>query len=310
MEQVASASAPTVSVIVPHLNQPAFLENCLSSLDAQTLPRDRFEVIVIDNGSTQLPVDLVAKHPGVRLVQEMEPGPGPARNRGVQEASGNIFAFVDADCRAHPDWLRAGVTKIEASAPHTILGGDVQIWRDDKEQFSATEAYESIFAYRFKLYIEQRGFSGTGNLMAWRADFDKVGPFAGINVAEDIDWGRRAVQAGCKFVYAPEMIVYHPARKSLGELFVKWDRHLQHAANISDGTGVSKARWIARAVAVLISPAVEWPKVVFSDRLPGVSAKAKALYVLTIVRAYRSWRMMTLVTSSGGVVWNRGGRPV
>ena len=306
----ASNGASTVSVIVPHLNQPEFLENCLASLDAQTLPRDRFEVIVVDNGSTQLPVSVVEKHAGMKLVQEMQPGPGPARNRGVREATGSIFAFVDADCRAHPDWLRAGVATIEASAPHTILGGDVQIWRDDKQRFSATEAYESIFAYRFKLYIEQHGFSGTGNLMARRVDFDKVGPFAGINVAEDIDWGRRALQGGCKFVYAPEMIVYHPARKSLGELFVKWDRHLQHAANISDGTFVSKARWLARAAAVLISPAVEWPKVVFSDRLPSVSTKAKALYVLTIVRAYRAWRMATLVGSSGGVVWNRGGRPV
>ena len=85
---------------------------------------------------------------------------------------------------------------------------------------------------------------------------------------------------------------------------------MRHAANLSDGTLVSKARWLARAAAVLISPAVEWPKVVFSDRLPGVSTKAKALYVLTIVRAYRAWRMATLLGSRGGVAWNRGGRSV
>lgn len=305
-----SETGPTISVIVPHLNQLAFLENCLSSLDSQTLDRACFEVIVVDNGSAQLPTSVLEKHRCVTLLQEKRPGPGIARNRGVIEARGSIFAFIDADCRAHPDWLEVALATVKASAELTILGGDVQIWRDNKDEFSAIEAYESIFAYRFKLYIEQHGFSGTGNLVVRRADFDKVGAFAGIDVAEDVDWGRRALQAGCKFCYVPEMIVYHPARRSIRELFVKWDRHLQHAANISDGTIIWKARWIAKACAVLASPVVEWPKVVFTDRLPGGSSKAKALYVLTAVRAYRFWRMLTLMSSKGGVIWNREGRAI
>ena len=310
MEKRISESGPIISVIVPHLNQPAYLESCLASLEKQTLDLAFFEVIVVDNGSAQLPTDVLEKHPRVKLLQEKRPGPGMARNRGVADAKGGIFAFIDADCRAHPDWLKVASATINGSPQHTILGGDVQIWRDNKHEFSAIAAYESIFAYRFKLYIEQHGFSGTGNLVMRRADFDKVGPFAGIDVAEDIDWGRRALEAGCRFIYVPEMIVYHPARQSMRELFVKWDRHLQHAANISDGTIGWKARWIARACAVLASPAVEWPKVVFSDRLPGISSKAKALYVLTSVRAYRFWRMLTLMNSNGGVVWNREGRAV
>ena len=106
------------------------------------------------------------------------------------------------------------------------------------------------------------------------------------------------------------MIVYHPARRSIGELFVKWDRHLQHAANISDGTFGWKARWVAKAFAVLASPAIDWPKIFFSNRLPGVSSKAKALRVLAVLRAYRFWRMLTLLKSNGGVAWNRDGRSV
>ena len=58
--------------------------------------------------------------------------------------------------------------------------------------------------------------------------------FAGSRVAEDIDWGQRARVAGCTFLYVPEMIVFHPARQSLRELFVKWDRHIQHAVNTGD----------------------------------------------------------------------------
>ena len=72
-----------------------------------------------------------------------------------------------------------------------ILGGDVQIWREAKTKITALEAYEAIFAYRFQLYIERHGFSGTGNLIVRRSDFEKIGPFAGIQVAEDMDWGAR-----------------------------------------------------------------------------------------------------------------------
>src|SRR3569833_614821 len=96
-----------ISIIVPHLNQADALEACLRSLDAQTLSRDLFEVIVVDNGSARLPADIVARHPGVRLLHEPEPGPGPARYAGAAVAKGEMLAFIDADCRAHPDWLNS-----------------------------------------------------------------------------------------------------------------------------------------------------------------------------------------------------------
>ena len=303
-------NSPLISVIIPHLNQPDFLQECLASLDAQTLPRSDFEIIVVDNGSAQLPFAVIDRHQPAKLLQESRPGPGMARNRGAEEAAAPILAFIDADCRAHPDWLKNAVATIKAAEEHIILGGDVQIWKSRDGKVSPTEAYESIFAYRFKLYIEEHGFSGTGNLVVRRTDFEKVGPFAGIQVAEDIDWGRRALQAGCKFRYAPEMIVYHPARQSMRELFVKWDRHLQHAANISDGTLAWKIRWIARAFAVLGSPIIDLPKIIVSDRLEGWSARAKAFFALVAVRFYRFWRMLTLLNSGTGVVWNRDGKAV
>ena len=125
-----------------------------------------------------------------------------------------------------------------------------------------------------------------------------------------MDWGRRALEAGCSFRYVPDMIVYHPSRRSIRELLVKWDRHLLHAANTSDGTYAWKIRWIARAFAVLASPVVDWPRVIFTDRIQGVSSRAKALLILTIVRLYRFWRMFALLNSNEGVVWNRDGRAV
>jgi cellulose synthase/poly-beta-1,6-N-acetylglucosamine synthase-like glycosyltransferase len=240
------------------------------------------------------------------MLVEPEPGPGLARNRGVTGALGGILAFIDADCRAHPDWLKNALGAMKRCEENMILGGDVQIWRTMTNKYTALEAYECIYAYRFKLYIERHGFSGTGNLVVRRPDFDRVGLFAGISVAEDIDWGRRALASGFRFHYVPEMIVYHPARRTLKELFVKWDRHLQHAANLNNGTFTWKVRWLARAMAVLASPLVEIQTVLFSARVDGFTARVKASFVMTLVRFYRAWRMVALLSSNREVVWNPG----
>ena len=296
---------PLISVIIPHLNQPSSLETCLDSIHSQMLERSAFEVIVVDNGSASLPKALIDRYPGTLLLGELKPGPGLARNRGVEVAAADIFAFIDADCRAHPDWLRSALHALQFLPEGVILGGDVRIWRENAAAITALEAYESVFAYRFKLYIEQYGYSGTGNLVVRRSDFDKVGPFRGIEVAEDMDWGPRARAAGCTFLYVPEMIVFHPARQSLRQLFNKWDRHIQHAVNSGSKNAMWRARWILRALAILLSPMIDWTKVIASDRIDGTSARFKAIIVLVVVRVYRAYKMINLLLSNKGVLWNR-----
>jgi glycosyltransferase involved in cell wall biosynthesis len=296
---------PLVSVIVPHLNQPDALEACLDSLQSQTLDRSAFQVIVVDNGSTLLPRAIVERYPGTLLLQETKSGPGPARNRGVQAASAEVLAFTDADCRTHPDWLRCALETIERAPRRTILGGDVQIWHQPETAVTAIEAYESVFAYRFKLYIEQHGFCGTGNLVVRKADFETIGPFGGIEVAEDIHWGGQALRAGYTFRYVPGMVVYHPARASFRELCVKWDRHIQHAVNAGRTSRAWQARFVVRALAVLISPCVDWIKVATSARLHGLVPRAKAIAVLAAIRCYRAYKMIVLLLSGKQVRWNQ-----
>jgi GT2 family glycosyltransferase len=294
-----------VSVIIPHLNQPEELEYCLASLDAQRLERTLFEVIVVDNGSTSSPYAVVGSHPGTLLLHEKQPGPGPARNTGIQHSAGEILALIDADCRAHPDWLQNALQALESTPHGTILGGDVRIWRNDGKALTAIEAYESVFAYRFKLYIEEHGFSGTGNLVVRREDFEQVGPFAGIDFAEDMDWGRRARSAGFQFRYVPDMIVFHPARRTLRELSAKWDRQIQHYLNMAQGKPAWKIRWVFRAVAVLGSPVIDFAKVIDSDRIEGVAVRFKAIIILIAIRAHRARKMLSLLWESKTVVWNR-----
>jgi GT2 family glycosyltransferase len=297
-----SENRPLATVIVPHLNQVDFLEACLSSLDTQTCRR-ALEVIVVDNGSDSLPEQVVARHPGTRLLHEPRPGPGLARNRGVEAARGKVLCFIDADCRADADWVQVAIDRLAADAG-TVLGGDVRIWKPEKT-ITPIAAYESVFAYRFQMYIEQQGYCGTGNMAVRRFDFDKVGPFAGLDVAEDVDWGERARRAGLGIRYEPRMIVYHPARASFGELCAKWDRHIQHALNAERDRGWWRTRWLGRAVAVLASPARDIGRVLVSNRLDKASDRLKAVGVLILLRAYRAWKMAACLFSDRGVRWNR-----
>ncbi|MGB9114628.1 glycosyltransferase [Bradyrhizobium sp.] len=293
---------PFLSVIIPHLNQPEGLDACLTSLDAQNFERARFEVIVVDNGSACLPQGVIASHSAC-LLEEPKAGPGLARNRGVEAATGEILCFIDADCRAHPNWLRVA-SEIISMPERVVLGGDVQIWRDDQSRFTSLEAYESLFAYMQKRYIEKNGFSGTGNLVVRRIDIMRVGPFKGIEVAEDMDWGSRAIAAGLRFRYEPDLIIYHPARRTMAELFAKWDRHLQHYLNKAKEKPLWRIFWAARAVGVFLSPVAELGKILTSPKISGLSTRFQAASVLVAIRSYRAWKMLQLLGPHKTIIWN------
>lgn len=300
----------TISVVVPHLNQPEALRRCLTSLaeQAHDMVTDT-EIIVVDNGSTELPVDICRTFPAVRLVQEPDPGPGPARNTGVQRSTGEILAFIDADCIADRNWIKSLHDALTAACSPQIVGGDVRIAMPDPARPAMLEAYESIFAYRQKNYIEQQGFSGTGNLAMHRTVHRAVGPFAGIDVAEDRDWGHRATRLGFRIAYLPQMIVYHPARQSMAELRDKWDRHISHDFVEKAQGRAGRLRWLLLMLAVAVSPLVQLPMIIMSDRVKTVRGRSLAFLVLLRIRFYRVVRMADFLfrgsSAATSQAWNR-----
>ncbi|PQO23006.1 glycosyl transferase family 2 [Rhodobacteraceae bacterium WD3A24] len=299
-----------MTVIVPHLNQPEALTRCLAALEAGTRRAD--EVIVVDNGSTEPPAQVCAANPRTRLLAESTPGPGPARNRGAAAAGGDILAFIDADCRAGEDWLRA-IAEAFRDPQAQILGGDVRIDMADPARPTIWEAYEAIYAYRMARYIRREGFTGTGNLAMRRTVFDAVGPFGGIEIAEDRDWGKRAAAQGYCARYVAGMRVYHPARESFAQLAQKWDRHIAHDAARDAAAGRSHARRAARAFAVAVSPVAEIGRVLTSPRIRGPRARLLAWLGLVRVRLYRARRMLRLLAAGGATAsaahWNRSDGP-
>lgn len=306
----AAASAPEISVVIAHLNQPALLGRCLAALARQSLAPDRFEVIVVDNDSRrgpphQSPEAVVARFPGVRLAHEGEPGPGPARNLGASLARGAILAFTDADCVPDPGWLAAIEARFAAEPRLEILGGRVRVFPERPEDVTPAEAFQMVYAFRQELYITRQGFSVTANLAVRREIFAAVGPFAGLDMSEDVDWGRRATGAGHRIAYAPEVCVLHPARHGMAELRATWDRHMTHFYRLARGP-LGRIRWVATIPVMALSPLAGIPAILLARDL-GPRNRWRAFRGLVAIRLYRAVRMATMLKGDpdGAARWNR-----
>ena len=303
-----SATRPGIAGVIPHLNQPGHLARCLEALAAGRRTPD--EIVVVDNGSATLPREICARHAGVRLIPEPTPGPGPARNRGIAATSAEILAFIDADCIADPGWLEAAEAAL-ADPGAQILGGDVRIAMADPDRPTLLEAYESIYAYRMDRYIAREGFTGTGNLVMRRAVMEDVGPFAGLAIAEDRDWGRRATARGYRIRYVAAMRVYHPARPDFAGLKAKWARQTGHDHTEAQVRRLWRLRWWAKTLAMGLSPLAEIPRILLSDRVRGPRARLLAFLGLARTRPYRA-RLMAWLIAGGDPgrltgAWNRSG---
>jgi GT2 family glycosyltransferase len=298
--------APRVSVIIPHYNMPDALERCLGSVKAQRLDHGTVQLIVVDNGSTVAPPTAVAaRHPDVLFLSETTPGPGPARNTGVAAATAPTLAFIDADCRAGAGWLQAAVDGVEAEPGRGVVGGDVRIDFIDERHLTGIEAYEAVFAYRQAMYINRQHFSGTGNLAMAAPVHKAVGPFAGIETAEDRDWGRRATAAGYRIRYVDAMRAFHPARDTFESLERKWRRHIEHDWHDHKAGGRPVVPWILRALAMVASIPVEALRILVSDRLSGLANKLRGIGILARVRWFRTAEMLRVIrnTTPSGAGW-------
>lgn len=300
-----------VTVILPHLNQPNYLKRTLIDLRAQTYPQEYVEIIVVDNGSKPETLDTVtemASEFSFTLLHEAEPGPGPARNKGVSHASHEMLAFIDSDCVPDSNWLKA-IVNVLSRSPEKAVGGDVRILYENPDSLTEIEAYESVFAYQQKNYIEKKHFSGTGNLAMLKPVYEKVGPFRGLGVAEDRDWGQRAAKLGVSIVYCPEMIVFHPGRVSFEELCVKWRRHILHDREQLREKNKTSLSWFILIGMVLASIPVHAVKTMASDRLKRMRDRLMAIKCLVRIRLYRVGYMLKVFTtpeeSRSGPQWNR-----
>ena len=280
----APSSIGVVSVIVPHLDDYANLDACLTLLGEQSFPRDRTEIIVADNGSSR-GFDAVRELVGSRgrVVEVHERGAGPARNAGVRASRGDALAFIDSDCRPDRRWLEEGLAGLRSA---DFVGGRVDVLVEDAHRMTAVETFESAFAFQNEHYVKNRKFTVTASMFVPRSVFDAVGQFEN-GVPEDIDWCRRARLKGYRIGFAPGSIVGHPARRTMDELKRKWRRLALEwfAAASRDGKG--PIPMLLHEWGVMLKIAPDALVLMTSTHLGGLRTRLSAIGALARIRAYR-----------------------
>ena len=206
-----------VSVIIPVYNDENRIQLALKALLQQTYPKNRYEVIVVDNGSNDKTVSVIkyfcSQFPKIiRLVFENSTQSSyAARNRGIAEAQGTLLAFTDSDCIPDRKWIEAG--NYTLSKYNSKCGGGKIIFFYQNEKPNFYEHYDSARKLKQREFVEKSGFAATANMFASADLFDRHGLFRNDLISGgDYEFGQRLVSANEKLIYMPEAIVKHPAR--------------------------------------------------------------------------------------------------
>ncbi len=222
MERIAELEEyPSVSIIIPVRDQPEHLVECLKSLEKLDYPRDRLEIIVVDDGSEKEAAQIITS-PDIKVIrQEESRGQAVCRNLGAEQANSDILAFIDADCVAGEKWLKEIVPFFRASEVGAV-GGYV----DGYYNRSFLDRYEKVATslnIGERLILEGKNESSfyvpTANLLVTREAFRETGGFkAGMHLGEDVDFCWRLRNLGYTLVYIPFGRVAHKHRNHLGKM--------------------------------------------------------------------------------------------
>jgi glycosyltransferase involved in cell wall biosynthesis len=245
--------------------------------------------LVIDNGSTDDLAAVIAGLAFVRLGVEPTPGSYAARNAGLALARGEVLAFTDSDCVPQPGWIDAGVARLQTRPGCGLVAGGITLFCTGPRPTPA-ELYECLTAFPQQEYVERYHYGATANLFTTRAVMERVGPFAAaLTSGGDREWGQRVHAAGLPLIYAEEVQVLHPARRSFGELASK-------IARVTNGIERLRARqpgsFLPFARAVLRDLLPPLPKIgrIWADRrLGGAVTRARVAGVLLGLRYARAW---------------------
>jgi glycosyltransferase involved in cell wall biosynthesis len=217
-------ASPIVSVIIPFYNEPDGLQVTLESLVTQTFPSDNFEIIVVDNGSTDNTLN-VAKEFSKRYphliqceVEDKIQSSYAARNKGIKVSKGEILCFIDSDMTVETDYLSRIVNSFKNDEVD-YLGCKVDIYSTKN---TLSSKYNMATGFPMNKYLENDHFVGVGCLSVKKTVIDKVGNFDNrLESGGDFEFGNRVYGAGFKQYYMPDIIMKHPARSSFNQLLSK-----------------------------------------------------------------------------------------
>jgi cellulose synthase/poly-beta-1,6-N-acetylglucosamine synthase-like glycosyltransferase len=224
------AHRPHVSVIVPVYNARSTIEECISSLLALAFPRENFEILLVDNASTDETSEILARYSGnVRVLYEGKRGAGAARNKGLFNARGEVVAFTDADCVVDKDWLEKIVSPLNEDAVG-IVGGRIL----SRRPCNKIDAFgEQIHDHHMAINVYKPPYVTTANWSSRLTVLKEAGFFdESLLKGQDTDLAWRIVQSGYRLLFAPEAVVYHRNQNTLLGLFKEGHAHGYYSIRI------------------------------------------------------------------------------
>jgi len=196
----------------------------MSALNNQSLPRSEYEVIVVDDGSTDETADIAARY-GARVLKQVNSGPASARNKGIAEARGTIVLFTDSDCVPAPDWIQ----EMAAPLADPQITGVKGIYRTQQKNLTARfiqveyeDRYDHTARCKYVDFVDTYAAGYRRDVLIANGGFSTYFPFASV---EDQELSFRLASAGHKMVFNPRAIVYHHHPES-------WHRYVQRKYRI------------------------------------------------------------------------------
>lgn len=210
-----------ISVVIPVYNDWDRLICVLDSFSNQSLAKDYWEVVVVDNNSDYT-ADLPAYSFQFRIVCCTKPGSYAARNTGIGVSKGELLVFTDADCRPSETWLEEYYNLYSNQEWRGICAGAVVVKKFEPGPANVYEKYDMMVGIPQKHYAIDKGYGVTANLAIPRSILETVGNFDSSRFSGgDAEFCLRAKKSGYNIVYNSAAMVAHPARSTWSELEVK-----------------------------------------------------------------------------------------
>lgn len=304
-----------ISVIIPTYNRADNLPAVLRSVVAQTLSPREYEVIVVDNASTDATCEAVARftaeYPHIRYIYEPTQGVSHARNRGLQEANTPYVAFLDDDACADQDWLPQllGGFADNSPRPQVVVGKVLLDWQTDRPDWFPSQYETIVGAYSpqdSNFYLKPGDYFLTMNVALDRqillesGGFDvRLGPQGSRHiVGDDSELAHRLLSKGYTAYYESRAVVYHlvsgarqTRRYLLARLF--WQGATQPLLDAINSNHVNRKGNLRRviydvrlAIRYFATICLEW------IRSPHTVPKTLFLFAQQIGRVYSELRLL------------------
>ncbi len=230
VDKLTDNNFPNISVVVPVLNAERDINRCIKSLTNQNYPKDRYEIIIVDNGSVDNTMTILNRYyryyNNIKIIYEPNKGSYSARNTGTKNSKGEIIAFTDSDCIVSENWIRE-LSKGFISDNIGCVVGAVHSYQDNVQQSDTlVERFsknKDIMSQKRTLNSNFLPYGETANVAFRKSVFGRIGYFDEIFKSggdADIAW-RMQLLTTYKLIYRQESIVEHHHRVTLKDLFLQ-----------------------------------------------------------------------------------------